>query len=315
MFGDDTVSEAAASLEIVGESRHAVMRRSAVPLIVGVAIAAMLIAPVALFLSTGPATSVSVPSLVGLKSGQALDAATDKGFGMEIVARRTSDDPRGLIIEQRPGPGAFLGKGDDVRVVVSRGPPPVPIPIVAGLSVTDAQALLEQVGFVVRIEREFNETINKDVALRTDPVEGTKKRPERTVVLFVSDGPAPVPVPEVAGKSYDEAAALLASVRLGAARKDVFSDTVAADIVIGTEPAVGQPAARDSVVTVVVSKGPEMVEVPNVVGMTVEAASAALRDRGLIPDVEDYAPGAIVRAQAPTGGNIVKKNSKVTVFL
>ncbi len=314
-FGDETVSEAAAALEIVGESRHAVMRRSAVPVIVGVAIAAMLIAPVALFLSTGAAATVAVPSLVGLKSGQALDAAADKGFGMEVVARRTSDDPRGLIIEQRPGPGAFLGEGDEVRVVVSRGPPPVPIPTIAGLSVTDAQAQLEQLGFVVVIQREPSESVNKDVALRTDPVAGTKKRPERTVTLFVSDGPPPVPVPDVAGKSYEEAVAILAAQRLGAARKDVFSDTVAAGTVIGTEPAVGQPAARDSVVTVVVSKGPEMVEVPNVVGMTVEAASTALRDRGLIPDVEDYAPGAIVRAQAPSGGNVVKKGSKVTVFL
>ncbi len=314
-FGDETVSEAAASLEIVNESRHAVMRRSAVPVIVGVAIAAMLIAPVALFLSTGAAASVAVPSLVGLKSGPALDAAADKGLGMKVVERRTSDDPRGLIIEQRPGPGAFLGEGDEVRVVVSRGPPPVSIPSIAGLSVTDAQAQLEQLGFVVGIQREFNETIDKDIALRTDPVAGTKKRPESSITVFVSDGPPPVPVPEVAGKSYDEAVATLAAQRLGAARKDVFSDTVTAGTVIGTEPAVGQPAARDSVVTVVVSKGPEMVEVPNVVGMTVEAASTALRDRGLIPDVEDYAPGAIVRAQAPTGGNIVKKNSKVTVFL
>jgi serine/threonine-protein kinase len=69
------------------------------------------------------------------------------------------------------------------------------------------------------------------------------------------------------------------------------------------------------VVTVVVSKGPEMVEVPNVVGMTVEAANQELRDRGLVPDVENYAPGAIVRAQAPPGGTVVKKNSEVTLFL
>ncbi|MEX0663536.1 MAG: PASTA domain-containing protein [Acidimicrobiia bacterium] len=312
---DDTVSESAAPLEIIGaESRHAVMRRSAIPVLVGLAIASMLIAPVALFLSTGGATA-AVPSLVGLDRTTAARDATDAGLLMKIVERRTSEDPRGLVIEQRPGPGAFLTEGDEITVVVSRGPPPIALPDVAGKPVAEAQATLEQAGFVVSIAREFNEFVAKDIALGTTPVAGKKARPESTITLVVSDGPKPVPVPDVAGKTYDEAVAILASARLGAAREDVFSDTVAAGVVMGTKPAVGQPAARDSVVTIVVSKGPQMVEVPNVVGMTVEAASAALRDLGLSPDVENYSPGATVRAQAPLGGTVVKIGSKVTLFL
>jgi len=98
-------------------------------------------------------------------------------------------------------------------------------------------------------------------------------------------------------------------------REDAFSDSVPAGVVIGTKPAVGELAPRDSQVTVVVSKGPELITVPNVVGMTVEAASAVVRDLGLVPDVENYAPGAPVRAQAPTGGNVVPKGSKVTLYL
>ena len=109
--------------------------------------------------------------------------------------------------------------------------------------------------------------------------------------------------------------AILAEKRLGATRNDVFSDTVAAGAVIGTEPATGQPAARDSTVTVVVSKGPEMVQVPNVVGMSVEGASAKLAAVGLSPNVENYGPGKPVRAQAPGGGTVVRKGSKVTLFL
>jgi len=312
---DDTVSEAAAPLEIIGsESRHAVMRRSAIPVIVGLAIAAMLVAPVALFLSTSGATA-AVPSLVGLDRTTAARDATDAGLLMTIVERRTSEDPRGLVIEQRPGPGAFISEGDEITVVVSRGPPPIPLPDVAGQPVADAQALLEQAGFVVSIAREHNEDVPIDIALRTDPAAGEKARPESTVSLVVSDGPAPVPVPDVAGKTYDEAVAILAAARLGAAREDVFSDTIAAGIVIGTKPVAGESAARDSAVTIVVSKGPEMVEVPNVVGMSVEAASQELRDRGLVPDVDNYAPSAPVRAQAPPGGTVVKKNSEVTLFL
>jgi serine/threonine-protein kinase len=68
-------------------------------------------------------------------------------------------------------------------------------------------------------------------------------------------------------------------------------------------------------VSVIVSKGPELVAVPNVVGLTVEAASAKLAEFGLTPDVQDYGPGKKVRAQDPGGTTLVKKGSKVTLFL
>jgi serine/threonine-protein kinase len=90
---------------------------------------------------------------------------------------------------------------------------------------------------------------------------------------------------------------------------------VPAGSVIGTDPAAGREVPRDSTVTVIVSKGPEPVLVPNLVGTTIEAASQALRDLGLQPDVENYSPGGVVRAQDPAGGSMVNKGSKVTLFL
>ncbi|MGQ0805837.1 MAG: PASTA domain-containing protein, partial [Actinomycetota bacterium] len=115
--------------------------------------------------------------------------------------------------------------------------------------------------------------------------------------------------------TYDEAVAALAEARLGATMAEEFSDEVEAGKVIRTEPAVGQSAARDSAVTVVVSKGPELVDVPDLEGLRVEEASAALRAIGLVPDVEDYQPGGQVRAQDPDAGTQVKKGEKVTLFL
>jgi serine/threonine-protein kinase len=66
---------------------------------------------------------------------------------------------------------------------------------------------------------------------------------------------------------------------------------------------------------VVVSKGPELVQVPDLEGKRVEEASAALRAVGLAPDVEDYEPGGVVRAQDPDPGTQLKKGEKVTLFL
>jgi serine/threonine-protein kinase len=124
-----------------------------------------------------------------------------------------------------------------------------------------------------------------------------------------------VPVPAVTGKSYDQAAAAISAAHLAPVRHDVFSDTVPSGTVIGTSPAAGALAPRNSQVGVSVSKGPELVQVPNVVGMTVEAASAKLGQYGLTPDVQNYGPGKTVKAQAPPAGTTVKKHSTVTLYL
>jgi serine/threonine-protein kinase len=151
--------------------------------------------------------------------------------------------------------------------------------------------------------------------LGTDPTTGAGAAPDSHIKLIVSDGPAPVAVPDVTGRGYDEAAAALSDVRLGATRAEEFSDSVETGKVIRTDPAAGQQAPRDSEVTVVVSKGPELITVPSLRGQSVEQASSQLRSIGLVPDVEDYEPGGRVRAQDPDPGTQVKRGEKVTLFL
>jgi serine/threonine-protein kinase len=292
-------------------------RRSLVPLFVTVAIVGALVAGVAAAVAAAGAggATVAAPSLVGLDQEVAAARATDAGVLMQVVERVTSDDPAGLVIEQRPGPGEFLREGDDLDVVVSRGPPPVDVPVVAGLPLPEAQAQLEAAGFVVNVVRQHDENVAVDVALGTDPPSPGQAPRESAITLVVSDGPAPVEVPAVAGKSYDSAAATLAEKRFAPVRRDEFSDDVDAGIVIGTDPAAGTLAPRDSEVAVRVSKGPELIAVPPLVGLTVEAASQKLDEAGLSADVQNFAPGKKVRAQDPSPGTLVRRGAKVTLFL
>jgi eukaryotic-like serine/threonine-protein kinase len=85
--------------------------------------------------------------------------------------------------------------------------------------------------------------------------------------------------------------------------------------VIGTDPPEGQEVPRNSQVTVLVSKGPQLVSVPNLRGQAVEDASAQLEALGLVADVENFRPGARVRAQDPDTGAQAPRGSKVTLFL
>ncbi|HEU5301850.1 MAG TPA: PASTA domain-containing protein [Acidimicrobiia bacterium] len=292
-------------------------RRSMVPVFVAVAVVAALVAGVAAAVAAGGVggATIAAPSLVGLDEEVAAARATDAGVLMQVVERVTSDDPAGLVIEQRPGPGAFLAEGDDLDVVVSRGPPPVDVPVIAGLPLAEAQAQLEAVGFVVNVVRQHDENVAVDIALGTDPPSPGQAPRESVISLIVSDGPAPVEVPAVAGQGYDTAAANLAEKRFAPVRRDEFSDDVEVGIVIGTDPAAGTLAPRDSEVVVRVSKGPELIAVPPLVGLTVEAASQALADAGLSADVQNFAPGKKVRAQDPSPGTKVKRGAKVTLFL
>ena len=139
---------------------------------------------------------------------------------------------------------------------------------------------------------------------------------ESEIVLIVSKGPTPVQITDVAGKTYDEAAAALGAQGFKVSRNDVFDDKIDVGKVVGTDPGSGQFAPKGSNVTINVSKGPELVTIPSdIVGMTVEAASQRLQALGLVPDVENYAPGKRVRAISPKEGTQVKKGSKVSLIL
>ncbi len=259
------------------------------------------------------AETVAVPSLVGLTQANATDALAATGLSLKIVTR-TADDPAETVIGQDPAPGAFVGDGGAVQLVVSRGPPPVLIPTVAGQSPADAQAALEAQGFVVQVQHRYDETVPVDVVIDTDPGGGAKLARDSSLTLLVSDGPAPVPVPDVSGKTFDDASQQLTAAGFTVARADDFSDTVDKDKVIGTDPASGQGANRGVQVVVHVSKGPEMVAVPNLVGKTLDAAQAQLQAAGFAVDTQSYLPGRLVRAQSPAANTSVKKGTQVTLF-
>jgi serine/threonine-protein kinase len=85
--------------------------------------------------------------------------------------------------------------------------------------------------------------------------------------------------------------------------------------VSGTRPAAGTQLPRDSNVTVVVSKGPQLVVVPQLKGLKVETAAAALQARGLVADVRGFKPGKPVKTQSVPANTRVKVGTTITLTL
>ncbi|HEV3450150.1 MAG TPA: PASTA domain-containing protein [Acidimicrobiia bacterium] len=312
--GETTAKEDAAPLAIA--VRPAPFRaRRAVPYVVGAAIVAALVAALLLLVTGGPGPSVAAPTLVGESAAQARASAANAGFLVQVVQQRRADDPTGLVIAQDPAPGAFVAKGGTLDVVVSRGPPPVPVPNVASRPANEAQYLLAQAGFVVALDHRYDETVPRGSVIGTSPAGGARAAPESTVRIVVSDGPAPIPIPNVANESAAAAAQALSASGFSPVAQNAYSDTVPVGQVIDTNPPAGSSALRGTTVTLHVSQGPQPVVVPDLRGQAVEAASAQLTALGLVPDVQNYGPGKPVQAMSPAPGTTVKKGSSVTLVL
>jgi len=263
--------------------------------------------------ATSTASTVAAPSVVGLGTDAAKVRVAEAGLSITLV-ERAADDPKGTVIAQHPDPGRFVREHGDVELVVSRGPPAVTVPDISNAaSADDVVALLQRQGFGASVEHAYNDTVPAGTVVQTVPSFPTKSPRDSIVKVIVSDGPEPVRVQDVSGKSYDDAAQILTSQRFTVTRRDDFSSTVDKDKVIGTEPAAGTSAAKGSAVTIVVSKGPELIKVPDVKGLPLDAALKQITDLGLVADTTGYLPGRTVRLQDPAAGSMISKGAKVTL--
>jgi serine/threonine-protein kinase len=220
-----------------------------------------------------------------------------------------------MVLEQEPGPNNRLVRGSTVRLVLSSGPDRRTVPELAGKDVPTVTAELEALGLRTGLITEQFSPEPAGLVLASTPGPGEQLRPDTPVALVVSKGLEMLAVPEVVGRPQAEAGESLAEAGFRSSVNEVFSEDVENGVVVAQTPADGQ-APRDSVVALDVSKGPEVIIVPDLGGQSREDAEAALEALGLEADVTARpGPGGAVRFQAPGPGTEVRKGSSVTVFV
>jgi serine/threonine-protein kinase len=187
---------------------------------------------------------------------------------------------------------------------------------VLGRPEAEARDVLEAAGFQVASSRHTDEDVPAGRVAAQDPPEGARADPGALVSLQMSDGPKPVLVPNVVGRDYGDASGMLRGRRLEVKRSDAYSDSVDAGTVISQDPVPGEEVLRGSTVRVVVSRGPDVVEVPDVGGQAVEDAVRILEGAGFqVTDVVGYRPGKPVKRQDPPPGERVRRGTAVTLFM
>jgi serine/threonine-protein kinase len=192
----------------------------------------------------------------------------------------------------------------------------VKVPKVAGLTSQDAIKRLEDLQFQVNPMSEQSDTVAANIVIRTSPRAGARVDPNSVVTVVVSQGPAPIVVPDVSGLSQVDATQQLANAGFRVAATTESSGSAPAGQVIRTQPGAGNPAARDSTVTLVISSGPRQVTVPDVVGQSQSSATSTLENDGLrveVTTVTSPASAGRVISQSPTGGSRANAGSTVTI--
>jgi beta-lactam-binding protein with PASTA domain/tRNA A-37 threonylcarbamoyl transferase component Bud32 len=191
------------------------------------------------------------------------------------------------------------------------------VPTVLGKDQVEAQAILEDAGFEVAVKSEVNPKPAGTV-LEQFPLAGDEVDKGSTVTITVSLGPDIVEVPDVAGFRAKQARRTLEDAGFRILEDQRSSSRVRAGLAIGTEPPAGSRLERGKAVTLVISSGVRLVEVPPVVGFQQDLAETTLRDAGLIPDFEqrdsDEPEGQVI-AQNPAGGDTVERHTTVTVVV
>ena len=246
----------------------------------------------------------------------ALDTATLRSDSSEAFSE---DVAKGRVIDVDPVAGTELSKQSSINVLVSKGPERYAVPKLVGTKATSASAALAKVNLKPGpTTTAYDEKVKAGVVISQDPAPGTSVRRDVAVSVVVSKGREPITVPTVTGSTAAAAESAVTEAGLTYRRADdVNSDTVPAGRVVSQTPSTGTLFKGDRI-TVVVSKGPVMVTVPEVVGMPVAKAEATLTAAGL--KVEKTYPFGdlfekLVRVQSIDSGTSVRKGSTISLTI
>jgi serine/threonine-protein kinase len=264
----------------------------------------------------------TTPGLLGLTQEQAEAKLAEAGLEVEVADPQYSEDvAKGEVISTDPPPGTKILRSGSVTITVSLGKERYKVPDVVGKTEDKAQDLIAARNLAFgESKRVFSETVEKGRVISSDPKAGVKLKRDSVVNLVVSKGRQPIRFTDWTGKSATAAKkALEAKGLVVDVSNEEYSDTVPAGYVITQDPATG-PLYKGDKITLIVSKGPEMIQIPKqgVIAAGVDAARATLEGLGFVVKVEqapDYLGLGFVKNTDPPAGTSVPKGSTITLFV
>ncbi|MBT2503998.1 PASTA domain-containing protein, partial [Curtobacterium sp. ISL-83] len=291
----------------------------------------IVVAGVFWYLGPGPGGNVRIPEVTGksvsqarqLLEAQGLHPASKTGVRFDAVVAK------GQVSTTQPAAKREVQKGTSVRIVVSNGPRMIPLPAIVGQPISTVTAALNH-DFQLQDDRyQFSADAAKDTVIAATGL-GTDGTPVdlTTVQQYGERGPVTLtvslgPVPDVVGKTVDQASTVLQGVGLTlGTQDDQYNDEVPEGQILSAK-AHDSPAVRGTAVDVVVSKGPAPITLPDVHGKTIDDATSTLENLGLkvsVPDCTnvlcgfyDWKSSLPVSGTDPVAGSTVHRGDTITL--
>ncbi|MFJ2258427.1 Stk1 family PASTA domain-containing Ser/Thr kinase [Streptomyces sp. NPDC087844] len=267
------------------------------------------------YINSGQFTEV--PAVLDKTEAQARKSIEDAGLGVRTTKAYSDTVKIGRVVSTDPEPTTRIRDNGSVTLTISKGPHTVRVPDLKGYTLDKAKERLKKEGLAAgMVTKSFHEDVTAGYVIGTKPGAGTERRGGSAIALVVSKG-SPVEVPNVLGDDLDDArqeledAGLTVEVTSGRITSDYEAGQVAEQ-----SPDPDKQVAQGDTVKLTVSKGPPMVEVPDVVGDSVDDAKQELEEAGF--EVEEDRGllglfGDTVESQSTEGGEKAPKGSKITI--
>jgi beta-lactam-binding protein with PASTA domain len=257
------------------------------------------------------------PGVLALPRAEAekqLDAA---GLNTAVAYGFSETVAKGDVISTKPAPGGRVRSNGTVTLTISKGPERVRVPDAVGKTLAQARQRLKSAGLAPgTVTKVFDNSIAAGIVISTEPAAGTLRSPDNAVAITVSKG-QPIDAPDVVGDSVADAQQKLqdAGLKVTLADARAFSDTVTAGGIAQQSPSAGIPLAKGDTVTLTLSKGQDMIDVPDVSGKKVADAKQILQDAGFNVRVIRFFFTGTVSSQSPGAGGQAARGSTVTLWV
>ena len=257
---------------------------------------------------------ISVPSLVGMSQNEAKEALSNIGLLSEVVEEVFSEDiAQGKVISSSPGGGGRISPAGTVGLVLSKGQERIEIPVISNLTPDLATQKISALGLTIGdINEVFDMKVESGFVIGTDPKSGEKVKRNSVVNIVVSKGVEKIALISYVGKGGDEALSELTNSGFDVKVVYKFSDKVFKGQVVSQSPEISDAIGLGSKIELVLSKGPEFVFVPNVLGKNKNDASLDLENLGL--KVVTKGTGKVNNI-SPAIGTKVKQGAVITLTL
>ncbi len=262
----------------------------------------------------------TTPNVIGLSQAAAVAQLRERGLSLEVTSTAYSESvPAGRLISTDPAAGRNVTKGGTVSAVISKGPERHNVPDLAGMTQSQAEAALRarflQVARPVKLV--WSATVVAGGVVSFTPKVGQPLKRNGVVNLVVSRGPKPIPVPDFVHQNASDAHTALETLGFFVVKVSAYNDNVPAGAVVAQTPNSGIGTTGDHI-RLVVSRGPHLVQVPDVYHNGTDAARRALKAAGFRVVVKAYSPSfglGFVEDQSPDGDQMLPYGSTVTIYV